>query len=145
MISREVLGELEKNSKNPRPTVLMIPHFAMMETITMFPLLVDIPIPQTGVFYRPFDNKDLEDWIKESRERFGVELVSRKGGVLGAIDFLKKNGILAVLFDQNAGGSGATSLFFDRVCSTSELSGILLSGNMRIARFLRKAHRILEV
>ena len=66
VISREVLGELEKNSKNPRPTVLMIPHFAMMETITMFPLLVDIPIPQTGVFYRPFDNKDLEDWIKES-------------------------------------------------------------------------------
>ena len=84
----KLLGELEKNSKNPRPTVLMIPHFAMMETITMFPLLVDIPIPQTGVFYRPFDNKDLEDWIKESRERFGVELVSRKGGVLGAIDFL---------------------------------------------------------
>ena len=126
VISREVLGELEKNSKNPRPTVLMIPHFAMMETITMFPLLVDIPIPQTGVFYRPFHNKDLEGWIKESRERFGVELVSRKGGVLGAIDFLKKNGILAVLFDQNAGGAGATSLFFDMVCSTSELPGIFV-------------------
>ena len=125
-ISEEVLEELKKNYKNPRPTVLMIPHFAMMETITMFPMLVDIPIPPTGVFYRPFDNKALEDWIKESRERCGVELVSRKGGVLGAINFLKKNGILAVLFDQNAGGSGAVSLFFDRVCSTSELPGIFV-------------------
>lgn len=125
VISDEVKEKLAEFSANPRPVVLMVPHFAMMETITMFPLLSEINLPKTGVFYRPFDNKGMEDWIRYSRSRFGIEMMSRKDGMLSAIKMLRENACVAVLFDQNAGNAGAESLFFGKVCSTSELAGIL--------------------
>lgn len=125
-ISDTVRSELQKLSDNPLPLVLMIPHFAMMETITMFPLLVkNVKIPKTGVFYRPFNSAGMEEWIKKSRQRFGIEMLSRRDGILDAVKILKNNGCVAVLFDQNAGGAGCESLFFDRLCYTSELAGIL--------------------
>ena len=106
-ISDTVRSELQKLSDNPLPLVLMIPHFAMMETITMFPLLVkNVKIPKTGVFYRPFNSAGMEEWIKKSRQRFGIEMLSRRDGILDAVKILKNNGCVAVLFDQNAGGAG---------------------------------------
>ncbi len=125
-VSDYVMKELASFSENPKPTVLMIPHFCMMETITMFPALVDMKLPKVGVFYRPFDSQSLEDWVKSSRERFGLELLSRKKGLAACVKFLRSNGIVAILYDQNAGYSGTLSLFFDRICSTSELPGILV-------------------
>lgn len=130
-----VLDELKKLGANPHPTVLMIPHFAMMETITMFPILVADKTPPAGVFYRPFDNKGLEDWVKSSRQRFGVELLSRKKGLLAAVKFLRENGIVAVLFDQKT-YSGERTFLLDRVCTTSDLAGILVeNGKARCAAF----------
>lgn len=125
-ISEYVLGELEKFENSPRPTVLMIPHFAMMETITMFPLIHKGKAPPTGVFYRPFDSASLEKWVKSSRQRFGISLISRDGGIISALNFLKKDGCVAVLFDQNSWTGGMQSLFFGRVCYTSGLAGLLI-------------------
>ncbi len=125
-ISDYVLQELKSNAENPHPIVLMIPHFAMMETITMFPLIADVPTPHTGVFYRPFDAPGLESWVKSSRERFGIELISRKKGIMGAVKFLRENGVVAVLFDQNTLSAGVQSLFFKGICVTSQLPGILI-------------------
>ena len=122
-----VREELKKRALNPRPLVLMVPHFCMMETITMFPLLVDAKdVPRTGVFYRPFDSPGLEKWVKNSRSRCGIDLISRKAGLASALNYLKNDGVIAVLFDQNAGASGVKSLFFERVCSTSELAGLFV-------------------
>ena len=118
--------KLAEFSANPRPLVLLVPHFAMMETITMFPLLAkNAKLPATGVFYRPFDSAGMETWVKQSRQRFGIEMLSRRTGMLSAVDILKRKGCVAVLFDQNAGMAGCESLLFDMVCSTSELAGIL--------------------
>lgn len=65
-ISDTVRSELQKLSDDPFPLVLMIPHFAMMETITMFPLLVkNVKIPKQG-FYRPFNSSGMEEWIKRA-------------------------------------------------------------------------------
>lgn len=125
-LSGTMKAELEKYSENPHPLVLMIPHFAMMETITMFPLLAgNLKLPAVGVFYRPFDSAGMEAWVRESRQRFGIEMLSRRDGILHSARILKENGCVAVLFDQNAGGAGCESLFFGRVCHTSELAGIL--------------------
>ena len=100
-----------------------------METITMFPVVSDRPIPPTGVFYRPFDYPALERWVKKSRERFGIELLSRKQGLHMALKYLQsRKGCVAVLYDQNAGGAGLRSLFFERLCSTSGLPGVLVEG-----------------
>lgn len=128
VISDFVLSELEKLGRSPRPAVLMIPHFSMMETITMFPILVDAKTPPTGVFYRPFDSASLESWVKSSRQRFGIELLSRKKGLFSAVKFLRENGCVAVLFDQKT-YNGAWTLLLDRLCVTTELPGILVENS----------------
>ncbi|MBQ6535110.1 MAG: hypothetical protein IJI37_08045, partial [Opitutales bacterium] len=123
-LSDKVKAEFEGFGKNPEPAVLMIPHFAMMETITMFPILVDGKVPPTGVFYRPFDNAGIEEWVRTSRHRFGIEFLSRKKGLHAAVAFLRQNGCVAVLFDQKV-FSGTRTLLLDKICYTTELPGIL--------------------
>lgn len=125
-LSDYIVSELQKLAENPRPTVIMIPHFAMMETITMFPLVSPSKTPRTCVFYRPFNSPALEKWVKDSRMRFGIELLSRRNGFHCAVDFLRKNGCVAVLFDQNPRDHGVLSFFFERLCTTTDLPGILV-------------------
>lgn len=124
-ISEFLNSEIAKLQDNPRPLVLMIPHFCMMESITMLPMLSPLKMPKTGVFYRPFDNAGIESWVKETRERYGIHLLSRKDGLFAANDFLKNNGCVGVLFDQDAGAAGALSPFFGRLASTSEIGEVL--------------------
>lgn len=125
-LSDFVASELKKRAENPRPLVLMIPHFCMMESITLMPALSDVPLPPTGVFYRPFDSPGMEAWIKKTRQKYGIDLLSRKDGLMSAVDYLKKNGCVGILFDQNTNRNGALSLFFDRVCACSEIAGLLV-------------------
>ena len=117
--------ELDEKSSS-RPRVVLVPHFCEMEAITMLPTIWDIAIPETGVIYRPFKNKDLEAYVKSTRERFGLKLLSRKEGFLQAGEILRNHGCVAVLFDQNAGHHGVLSTFMDRIASTSELAGLLV-------------------
>tara|TARA_B100000989_G_C19514292_1_gene460789 strand:+ start:95 stop:1636 length:1542 start_codon:yes stop_codon:yes gene_type:complete len=96
-----------------------------MESITMISSLTKLPIPETGVIYRPFKNKALEAHIKSTRERFGLKLLSRKAGFNEAGAILRRKGCVAILFDQNAGHHGVLTTFFGRLASTTELPGLL--------------------
>jgi ADP-heptose:LPS heptosyltransferase/lauroyl/myristoyl acyltransferase len=111
--------------KSPQPLVLFTPHFSLMEANTCFPALVQGSMPEMAAIYRPFDAPGLESWVKRTRERWGLKLLSRKEGFFQAVDILRRQGLIVVLFDQNAGDRGALTLFMDRVCSTSELGGLL--------------------
>jgi ADP-heptose:LPS heptosyltransferase/lauroyl/myristoyl acyltransferase len=108
------------------PLVLLIPHFSLMEATAFFPALTASALPPVGAIYRPFDLPGLESWVRQTRERWGARLLSRKEGYFQAIDLLRQRGIVVVLFDQNAGDRGALTLFMDRICSTSELGGLLV-------------------
>lgn len=125
-ISAHLNEEIKRLEENPRPLVLMIPHFCMMESITIMPAISEHKLPRTGVFYRPFDNAGMEKWIKNTRERYGINLLSRRDGLLVALDYVKRGDCIAILFDQDAGGLGALSMFFDKVCSCSEIAGLLI-------------------
>ena len=106
--------------------VILVPHFSGMEAITLTSLLFNGPIPDTGVIYRPFNNKALERYVKETRERGGVYLLSRKEGFTRAMEMLRRKANVAILFDQNAGNQGTLTLFLDRLASTTELPGLLV-------------------
>ena len=121
----QFLSLLEQQQKTPSPTVIVVPHFSLTEAITLLPALAKTKLPETGVIYRPFDCKGIEKWVKATRERFGLRLLSRKKGFQEAIAILKRKGCVAVLFDQNAGHTGGLTTFFDRIASTSELPGFL--------------------
>ncbi len=109
----------------PRPTLFAGAHLCGWETQTAMPLLVPAPFPEFGVIFRPLDQPAADAWTKRGRERFGMRLLSRKEGFQEAMRILRRNGCLGLLFDQNAGNQGALSTLFGRVCSTSELVGLL--------------------
>lgn len=112
------------------PVVAGVPHFSLMEALTMIPVFAEsVRGRDCGVFYRPFDAPAIERWVKATRERFGFRLLSRKKGLTQAISFLDRNGIVCVLFDQSAGKRrGALSLFGNRVVTSSTLAGTLAAG-----------------
>jgi lauroyl/myristoyl acyltransferase/ADP-heptose:LPS heptosyltransferase len=109
----------------PRATLFCAPHFAHWEAQTALALLVDGPFPEFASIFRPLDNPSADEFIQRTRERFGMKLLSRKQGFQEALKVLRRKGFIGILHDQNAGGQGALTLLFDRVCSTTELPALL--------------------
>jgi len=139
----------------PRPHVLVTPHFAYWEAVTCFPIAVPkcetqgavtnsgapsvassdqhvarqiespAPFPEFAAVYRPMNNPALDAWLKSTRERFGIKLLSRRKGFQDAIGILRRGGAVSILYDQNAGDVGALTTLLGRVCATTELPGIL--------------------
>lgn len=108
-----------------KATIALMPHLSLAEAISLFPALLTNQIPETGVFYRPFNNPTIERWIKKARQRFGVTMLSRKEGFVKGLKILRNKGTIGLLFDQNAGHKGTLSLFFDRIVSSAEIHGVL--------------------
>jgi ADP-heptose:LPS heptosyltransferase/lauroyl/myristoyl acyltransferase len=109
----------------PRPIVFVGPHLCGWESPTVLPVLVPAPFPEFGIIFRPLDHPAADAWMKRTREHFGMRLLSRKEGFKEAMQILRRGGCIGILFDQNAGLQGALSTLFGRVCSTSELAGLL--------------------
>lgn len=111
--------------QEPFPAVMAAPHMAYWEVQTAVGLTVPGPFPEFSAIYRPLRNPTLDDWVRQTRELHGMKLLSRKEGFHGVMRLLKRRGLAAILFDQNARQTGALTLLFDRVCSTTELPGML--------------------
>ena len=116
---------LRTRAAAPRPTVFGTLHLALWESQAWFTLLCPAPAPEFGIIYRPLDNDTADTYLRRARERFGMRFLSRKEGFATARDILRRKGCVGVLFDQNAGMQGCLTLLLDRVCSTSELPGLL--------------------
>lgn len=124
-LSPDLLALYAEHARDPAPTLICSPHIAYWEAQTSQPLLVPGAFPEFGIIYRPLDNPAADAFVKKSRERFGMKLLSRKEGFAEALKILRRRGFVGVLFDQNAGLQGALTTLFDRVCSTTELPGLM--------------------
>jgi len=111
----------------PRPVVLATLHLALWESQTWLKMLSPVPLPEFGIIFRPLASAPLDAFVKRTRERHGMRLLSRKEGFAEALEILRGKGCVGVLFDQNAGRQGALTLLLGRVCSTTELPGLLAS------------------
>lgn len=114
---------IEQLNKQSRATVLLIPHLNLMELMTQVPCLFE-KFPRTGIVYRPFKNAALEHWIRQTRERFGIRLLSRKRGLQTLETLLANKGLVGFLFDQSAGDVGCLTTFMERLASSTPLPGI---------------------
>lgn len=114
-----------RHHTDPAATLICSPHLAYWEAQTAQFLLVPSPHPEFGIIFRPLDNPSADAFVKASRERFGMRLLSRKEGFAEALKILRRKGWVGVLFDQNAGLQGALTTLFGRVCSTTELPGVM--------------------
>ncbi len=120
-----LLAAFARHRDAPAATLICSPHLSYWEAQTAMPLVVPAPFPEFGIIFRPLDNAAANTLVKSSRERFGMKLLSRKEGFAEALKILRRQGFVGVLFDQNAGLQGALTLLFDRVCSTTELPGLM--------------------
>ena len=121
-----LVGIVEQHHREPRAAVIVTPHMAYWEAQTCMPLVLPKPFPEMAVIYRPLDNAAADAWVKRSRERFGIRMYSRRQGFAELLKVLRRKGFTTVLFDQNAGLQGALTLLFGRVCSTTELAGLMV-------------------
>ncbi|WP_269540868.1 glycosyltransferase family 9 protein [Cerasicoccus fimbriatus] len=117
--------EIQQNAAKPEPAVVIVPHLCLMESLTILPALTGGSFPEVGTVYRPLKQAAIEDWVLRTRQRFGLRLLSRKEGFAEAIQMVRDNKVIGILFDQNAGNIGVLSTFMGRVCSTTELPGML--------------------
>jgi heptosyltransferase-2 len=120
-----LLAAYTQHEKDPAATLICSPHIAYWEAQTAMALVIPTPFPEFGTIFRPLDNPAANELVKTSRERFGMKLLSRKEGFAEALKILRRRGFVGVLFDQNAGMQGALTTLFGRVCSTSELPGLM--------------------
>jgi lauroyl/myristoyl acyltransferase len=105
--------------------VLFVPHFALMEMMTAAPLLrPELAKREWVVIYRPLDQPAAERWVKEARERFGMQLVSRRDGFGRSMKAVREGHIAVVLFDQTA-QTGSIWQFMGSPCAVTELPGII--------------------
>lgn len=120
-----LLAAFDHHRTSPAATLFCAPHLAYWEAQTSMPLVIPPPFPEFGVIYRPLDNPAADAFAKASREKFGMRLLSRKQGFAEALRILRNRGFVGVLFDQNAGMQGALTTLLGRVCSTTELPGLM--------------------
>ena len=121
----ELLEAFARHRSDPAATLICSPHIAYWEAQTAQPLIIPGPFPEFGTIFRPLDNLEANAFIIKSRERFGMKLLSRKQGFAEGLKILRRKGMIGVLFDQNAGLQGALTTLFGRVCSTTELPGLM--------------------
>ncbi|MDR2030145.1 MAG: lysophospholipid acyltransferase family protein [Puniceicoccales bacterium] len=110
-----------------RPQLLLIPHQTLTEALTFLPFLLaceeeNLPI---AILYRPFANAALENFVRRTRERFGLQLFARKHGPMAAVRIIRRGGCVGLLFDQNAGPAGTLSLLCGHISSTTPLPNLL--------------------
>jgi len=132
----ESLQKILEQHGGKRPIFFAIPHSALMESLTLIPLLAT-NCPPIITLYRPLDSAGAERYVNEARERWGADLVARREGLLKAKNLLtQENGIVGVLFDQSPGALGHLLLFFNRVCTATNLPGLLIVKSKALPVFL---------
>lgn len=117
--------ELSHAVETYEAAVVMIPHFTLMESLTNLPALRDEPIMPVGVLFRPLNQPGLDAWVKRTRERFGMKLISRRDGSGAPMKVIEQGGLIGILFDQSAGDSGVMTTFMDRLVSATDLPGLI--------------------
>jgi len=87
--------------KSGRPIVFITAHHSNWEIL---PLAISAKYaPLTGVG-RPLKQPWLDKILKRNREQFGIEMISKKGGMRSMIKTVKSNRLLGLLVDQHLPG-----------------------------------------
>jgi len=105
--------------------VIQAPHSTLTEALSLLPMIV--PGAKIATVYRPLDFGPAERFVRWSRSRCGMEMVSRKESLLTLRRKLTSGMNIMILFDQNAGKAGSLILSFGRTCSATELPGVMAS------------------
>jgi KDO2-lipid IV(A) lauroyltransferase len=105
-----------------RPVTLITGHIGNWELIGYAMALMGFPI---HAVYRPLDNRALDGWMRETRRRRGLTLVSKWGAVRDIPKAMGMGNAAGFVADQNGGDRGVFVPYFGRLCSTYKSVGLM--------------------
>ncbi|MDA8735986.1 hypothetical protein N9M57_01240 [Opitutales bacterium] len=123
-LMRASIDRYASGDRKGRPIVVLLPHMTMSEAASLVPHYLP-GLPTMHVVFRPLNQPKLNQWVEETRARFGNRQLSRRNGYHGAMAALRRGEGVALLFDQDASRRGATSLFMGRAASLTDLPGLM--------------------
>jgi KDO2-lipid IV(A) lauroyltransferase len=101
--------------KGRRGVVLATGHIGNWEMNGTALALSGIPM---SVIVRPLDNRILDRYVESTRERVGMEKISRLGDIRPIFRALQRNRVVVFLSDQNSAAPGVFVPFFGKLAST---------------------------
>ncbi|CAN5365774.1 hypothetical protein BH20VER3_BH20VER3_18610 [soil metagenome] len=124
LVAIEGAEEVHSELRTGRPVVVALSHLGNWE---LFAQIVPHYFGYTrlSTVYQRLGNHRLDQFVRQQRARFGVELFDRSEGFQEAIRLLRGGGMIGILSDQHAGDQGLWTPFFGRLASTSPLPALL--------------------
>lgn len=116
------LGPGARKLIDGRPCIMISGHCGNWELIGYSISMLGFPM---SAVYRPLDLKPLDRWIRYTRERQGLNLVSKFGAMKELPIALRANQPVGFVADQNGGDRGVFVPFFGRLTSTYKSIGLL--------------------
>ncbi len=104
------------------PTIFITGHCGNWELLGYALSVLGYPI---AALARPLDNRLINDWILEIRERYGLQIITKWGGVSVMQELIQNKTNIGFIADQNAGDRGMFVPFFGRLASTYKSIGLL--------------------
>lgn len=120
-ITVEGLSYLEEALKTGKGVLAPSAHYGCWELMAAWTMK---HYKAAGV-YRPLDNQRLDGYVKNIRCSAGGGLMDRRNVLREAMRWMKQNGILGILIDQNFAAEGVFVNFLGKPASTTPLVSIL--------------------
>ncbi len=124
LVATEGVDEVHRHLRAGRPVVLALSHLGNWELFAQI-LPHYFGYAPLSTVYQKLGNRRIDDFVRQQRARFGVELFDRSEGFQEAIRILRSGGMIGILSDQHSGDHGLWTPFFGRLASTSPLPGLL--------------------
>lgn len=80
---------------------------------------------KTGAFYRPLNNRLLDERVLQRREADGTRMFSKNDNFLHVAAYLREGAAVGILADQRVGKQGELTHFFGRLTRSSPLPSLL--------------------
>ncbi len=128
---------------DPRATVIVSGHFGNFEVAGHCVGVFGLP-PHTMA--RPLDNPLIDDFLTKFRTTGGQSIIPKEGSSVAVQELLDRNGTLAILADQHAGGKGVWVDFFGHPTSCHKALAlfVLSAGAPMIVNYTRRLDRPLR-
>ncbi|MDP3851382.1 MAG: hypothetical protein Q8Q59_12815 [Luteolibacter sp.] len=124
VIHIENLELLEQALATGKGVVLLLAHMGNWEILSRIVHLFPKG-SKTGAFYRPLNNRLLDERILRRRQADGTRMFSKRDPFHQVTGFLREGGIVGILADQRIGMQGEVVSFFGRLTRASPLPSLL--------------------
>ncbi|MBA3961492.1 MAG: lipopolysaccharide heptosyltransferase II [Chthoniobacterales bacterium] len=124
LVTMEGADEVHRYLRAGRPVVVALGHLGNWELFAQI-MPHYFGYARLGTVFQKLGNRRIDEFVRQQRARFGVQLFDRSEGFAEAIRLLRGGGLIGILSDQHAGDHGLWTPFFGRLASTTPLPGLL--------------------